>query len=76
MDRSTKEDELFYSESNRKHLQKGIQALDEGKGVEHELIFDKPNEGTIAAILETEAENEMHGPFDSVSELMEVLDED
>ncbi len=30
--------EPFYSESNMKHLQRGITALNAGKGVEHELI--------------------------------------
>lgn len=76
MDKNTKEDELFYSESNLKHIQKGIQALGEGKGVEHELIFDKPNEETVTAILEAEDKNKMKGPFDSVEKLMEALDED
>lgn len=28
----------FFSESNTDHLQRGIEALDAGKGVEHELI--------------------------------------
>jgi len=28
----------FYSESNLAHLRRGIAALNEGKGVEHELI--------------------------------------
>lgn len=28
----------FYSESNMKFLEEGIKALNEGKGVEHELI--------------------------------------
>lgn len=28
----------FYSESNMAHLRRGIKALNEGKGVEHELI--------------------------------------
>ncbi|MBR6701033.1 MAG: type II toxin-antitoxin system RelB/DinJ family antitoxin [Firmicutes bacterium] len=28
----------FYSESNLEHLRRGIKALNEGKGVEHELI--------------------------------------
>ena len=31
-------DELFYSPSNVAHLERGIKALREGKGVEHELI--------------------------------------
>ena len=30
----------FYSESNMKFLMKGIEALNSGKGVEHELIED------------------------------------
>lgn len=28
----------FYSESNLKHLQRGIEAMNNGAGVEHELI--------------------------------------
>lgn len=28
----------FYSESNVAHLKRGIQALNEGKGVEHDII--------------------------------------
>lgn len=28
----------FYSESNMAHLRRGIQALQEGKGVEHDII--------------------------------------
>ncbi|MBQ3824927.1 MAG: hypothetical protein II811_02195 [Spirochaetaceae bacterium] len=30
--------DLFYSKSNIAHLERGIKALNEGKGVEHELI--------------------------------------
>ena len=29
---------LFYSKSNIAHLERGVKALNEGKGVEHELI--------------------------------------
>lgn len=28
----------FYSESNMAHLRRGVEALDAGKGVEHEII--------------------------------------
>lgn len=31
-------DDLFYSKSNIAHIERGIKALNEGKGVEHELI--------------------------------------
>lgn len=31
-------DELFYSKSNIEHLERGIKALNEGKGVEYEII--------------------------------------
>ncbi len=34
----SKDDDLFYSKSNIAHLERGIKALNEGKGVEHELI--------------------------------------
>ena len=30
----------FYSDSNLAHLHRGIQAMNEGKGVEHDLIED------------------------------------
>ena len=33
-----KSDELFYSPSNIAHLERGIKALKEGKGIEHEII--------------------------------------
>ena len=33
-----KDDDLFYSKSNIAHLERGIKALKEGRGVEHELI--------------------------------------
>ncbi|MBO4440240.1 MAG: hypothetical protein J5798_12940 [Spirochaetaceae bacterium] len=32
------DDDLFYSKTNIEHLERGIKALDEGKGIEHELI--------------------------------------
>lgn len=32
------DDDLFYSKTNIAHLERGIKALDEGKGIEHELI--------------------------------------
>lgn len=28
----------FYSESNREHLRRGVEALNAGKGVEHDII--------------------------------------
>lgn len=34
----SKDDDLFYSKSNIAHLERGIKALKEGRGVEHELI--------------------------------------
>ena len=30
----------FYSDSNMRHIKRGIEALDVGKGVEHELLED------------------------------------
>ena len=30
----------FYSDSNMRHIKRGIEALDTGKGVEHELLED------------------------------------
>ena len=42
MDSDVKKNEVsidpFYSESNIAHLQRGIEALNAGKGVEHEII--------------------------------------
>ena len=32
------DDDLFYSKTNIAHLERGIKALDEGKGIEHKLI--------------------------------------
>ena len=32
--------DMFYSESNMKHLLRGVDALNAGKGEEHELIED------------------------------------
>ena len=34
----SKDDDLFYSKSNIAHLERGIKALKEGRGAEHELI--------------------------------------
>lgn len=31
-------DDPFYSESNMAHLMRGVEALNAGKGVEHEII--------------------------------------
>lgn len=31
----------FYSDSNMRHIKRGIEALDAGKGVEHELLEDE-----------------------------------
>ena len=31
----------FYSENNLSHLRRGIKALNEGKGIEHDLIEDE-----------------------------------
>ena len=33
----------FYSESNLAHLRRGMDALDAGKGVEHEIAEDESN---------------------------------
>ena len=32
------DDDLFYSKANMAHLERGIKALNEEKGVEHELL--------------------------------------
>ena len=34
----TTESDLFYSESNLAHLRRGVAALNNGKGVEHDII--------------------------------------
>ena len=36
--KATREDDPFYSESNMAHLMRGVEALNAGKGVEHEII--------------------------------------
>jgi DNA-damage-inducible protein J len=34
----TTESDLFYSDSNLAHLRRGVDALNKGKGVEHDII--------------------------------------
>ena len=36
----TPEDDVFYSETNQKHLMKAIKRIEDGKGQEHDLIED------------------------------------
>lgn len=43
------------------------------KRIPFELRLDEPNEETCAAIEAAEKGEDMYGPFDSVSELMESL---
>lgn len=44
------------------------------KGLPFEVRLDEPNETTYAAIEAAEKGEDLHGPFDSVSALMEALD--
>ena len=44
------------------------------RGLPFEVRLDEPNETTYAAMQASEAGEELYGPFDSVSELMEALD--
>ena len=36
-----KSDDLFYSPSNMAHIERGIKAIQNGQGVEHELVLCK-----------------------------------
>lgn len=51
---------IFYRQALRCH------------GIPFEVRLDEPNEVTYAAIEDAE-NDDMHGPFDSVAELMEAL---
>lgn len=44
------------------------------RGLPFDVRLDEPNETTYAAMQAAEAGEELCGPFDSVSELMEALD--
>lgn len=44
------------------------------KGLPFEVRLDEPNETTYAAMESAEKGEDLHGPFDSVSALMEALD--
>ena len=42
-------------------------------GIPFELVLDKPNAVTLAAIKDAEEGTDIHGPFDNVESLMESL---
>ena len=44
------------------------------RGLPFDVRLDEPNETTYAAMQDAEEGEELYGPFDSVSELMEALD--
>lgn len=52
---------LFYRQALRCH------------GLPFEVKMDEPNDVTYAAMAAAENDDDMHGPFDSVAELMEAL---
>ena len=52
---------IFYRQALRCH------------GLPFEVKMDEPNETTYAAMAAAENDDDMHGPFDSVAELMEAL---
>ena len=52
----------FYSSTNQSFLNESIKSLKAGKGIEHNLI--------------EQDETDLHGPFNSVEELMEDLNAD
>lgn len=52
---------IFYRQALRCH------------GLPFEVKIDEPNEATYAAMAAAEQDEDMHGPFDSVAELMEAL---
>lgn len=43
------------------------------RGLPFEVRLDEPNETTYAAMEAADREEDMYGPFDSVSDLMEAL---
>lgn len=53
---------IFYRQALRYH------------GLPFEVKTDEPNEVTYAAMEEAEKGGDMHGPFNSVADLMEALD--
>lgn len=53
---------IFYRQALRCH------------GIPFEVKTDEPNEITYKAIDDAENNNDMHGPYNSVKELMEALD--
>lgn len=53
---------IFYRQALRCH------------GLPFEVRLDEPNKATYAAMEAAEKDEDMEGPFDSVAELMEVLD--
>lgn len=48
------------------------QSLREG-GIPFEISLNQPNAKTVAAMEAAERDEDMYGPFDSVTELMEAL---
>lgn len=52
---------IFYRQALRCH------------GLPFAVVLDEPNETTYKAIESSENDEEIYGPFDSVSELMEAL---
>lgn len=52
---------IFYRQALRCH------------GLPFEVKMDEPNETTYAAMAAAENDDDMHGPFDNVAELMEAL---
>lgn len=53
---------IFYRQALRCH------------GLPFDVKIDEPNELTYKAMADAENDEEMYGPFDSVSDLMEALD--
>ena len=53
---------IFYRQALRCH------------GLPFDVKIDEPNEVTYAAIEAAEKGEDVHGPFDSISDLMEALD--
>ena len=52
---------IFYRQALRYH------------GLPFEVRLDEPNETTYAAMKAAENDEDMHGPFDSVADMMEAL---
>ena len=55
-------------------IKQRLLALQRNTGLPFEVKDDEPNEITCKAMADAENGSDMHGPYNSVKELMEALD--